>query len=351
MLGRRSRMAALLALVLVLVLSGPGSQAQSRSQVRLSGVGHIASPGRNAASRYFNAYSYGVGGLAKPAPSRRESVLASSIGGRASYSVCGRTGRAARPRAGGVRQTAGVRLKKPVAERIGRADGVGLTQALGSKRSTAVGAAAAYMSSFQSSTEIPLGAIDKPITSLAPGDDSLYSELISKGEKAFEEGNFEQAYREFRMANHIGIKDPESLLGLAHATFAKSTYSYAEASFHLRSVLKYFPELPLAPLSPKVFFGDTPKGIGRYTSRIVRLEDHIAGNPQDMGARLLLIYFRWFEGQSDKAMGILTQSAQLAKKAKDTQATEAFDIFLDAVEAGRQLAAERPTTQPAESSE
>jgi len=346
--GIRNKTVALPVLVLILALNGLDVQAQSRFQVELRSVGRLGDPGQRGASRYFGAYSYGAGGLAKPAAaSRGPSVLGSSIADRASYSVRRTTGRTGGSFGVGVmQQAAGARRKNPIAKRIGMAGGAGLTQTLGLKHSDTLGAAAAYMSSFHSSADTALAATDEPITSLAPGDDSLYSQFLSKGEKAFREGDFEQAYRQFRMANLIDTKDPESLLSLAHAAFAKSIYSYAEAALHLQRALKYFPELPLTPLRPKAFFGTDPEGVGRYTSKIIRLEDYVADNPEDLDARLWLVYFRWFEGQTDKAVEILKQSARLARNANDTKAIEAFDIFIDAVEAHKVLTAERPATQP-----
>jgi len=346
-------MAVLTVSVVLFTLGVSAVRAESRRQRYVRGVGNMQSVGGSGASTSFRAYSYGVGGLARPSTKGGSSVLRSDIGGSGSYSVRRKSTSALVSGVGGVKQTASVRLSSSGQSPLGATGGLaavkgaGLAQAISSNRRLAVAAAADYMSSLQSSADTALASTAGAITSLAPSDESLYSDYLTKGEKAFKAGNFDQAYRDFRMANHLATKDPESLLSLAHASFAKSTLSYAEASHYLRSTLKRFPELPLAALKPKAFFGDSPQGIARYANRMARLEEHVSTRPNDLKARLLLVYFRWFEGQTEEALKMLRRSVQLARNAKDADAAEAFDIFIDAVEAGGVSVAGAPTTRSA----
>jgi tetratricopeptide (TPR) repeat protein len=163
---------------------------------------------------------------------------------------------------------------------------------------------------------------------------------MAEGEKAFRAGDFRKAHNEFQSANCIGGKDPESLLSLAHAAFARSMFSYKEAALHLRRALKYLPELPLIPLQPGTFYGEEPEGIDRYVERITRLEKHTAKSPYDADALLLLAYFRWFEQDVEAARNALATALAAASKTKDSEQLEAINIFWDGMLASGKVTGE-----------
>jgi len=308
---------------------------QARSAKGLSTIGRIGAPGDSAASRTFRAYSYGVGGLGSPQPGRGGSVLSSSLTPRGGFAV--RRG-AAKPKAsplgaaGGPMQ-ASKRIYKPQRSKRAPTYAPGITHALRPRTTSGIGAADAYMATFGSTSQTALETTDEVITSLVPSEPSQYATYLEEGEKAFKEGRFEQAYRQFKLANHITVKDPESLLSLAHAAFAKSSYGYSEAGLYLRRSLIRFPELPLVQIKPRAFYGKTPRGVNRYTTRIVRLEDHIARSSYDVNALLILAYFKWFDGEYELAHKTLRRASDLLEESKDREMIEAVGIFLDGIAA------------------
>lgn len=345
-MGRLKSLLLVAATANVLLVGAVQVHGQVRGASRAQSVGYIEGLGRSAASRTFRSYSYGAGSLAKPTPGPGGNILSRSLSGAGSRAIRRSSspgGSFRAPVAAGV--SSSVRLYKPTgfASGIGRSYGTG---ALRAKQSQAITAAGAYLASFEPVPVTELLASDKPITSFAPDQDSAYTTYIANGERAFKQGDFEEAYRQFKLANYIAGRDPESLLAMTHATFAKSTFGYSEAALYLRWALKYLPELPLVPLKPRAFYGQSPEGVARYVSRVSRLADHLEQSPFDLDGQLLLAYLRWFDGEPQSAVRILKKAAGQAQKDKNDESLEAIRIFLDAVAASGKLAAKpQPTTQ------
>jgi len=317
---------------------------QIRSSTQSRSVGLIEGLGRGAASRTFRAYSFGVGNLSAPPPGAGSGVLRSSIGTPGSLAI-------RRSRARGL--TSGAMAKGIPSHNLSRAyatklrpkvkgpSGPGFTYALGPSQNRILGTAGAYMDTFKPQTQGALSGGQTEITSLVPNDGSVYSSYLEAGEQAFHEGNFDEAHRQFKLANLIVGKDPESLLSQTHSAVAKSTLGYSEAALYLRRALKYFPELPLAPLNPRAFYGNSPSAADRYRQCLANLEDYVAQFSSDVNARLVLAYFRWFDGQENNAAMLLHESRQIAEMNKDTNSLEAIDIFLDAAESTEKLTSQQ----------
>lgn len=235
----------------------------------------------------------------------------------------------------GLRRNSNVRIYTPGS--LGGPVEPSVAEAAGLRRSGplgAVGAASAYMATFQAAQAGPTLTEREAVSSFAGTDDSAYSSYLAKGEQSFKDGDFDEALREFRMANIIGGKDPESLLSLTHAAFATSVYGYAEAALYLCRALKHFPELPLAKLDVRAFFGQTPEGASRYAAGMTRLEAHLAEVPTDANAKLMLAYFQWFDGRRQEAVGLLEDALRISRQDKNDTLSEAAEIFLDAAQAG-----------------
>jgi hypothetical protein len=211
-----------------------------------------------------------------------------------------------------------------------------------SKEKGATGAVNAYLDALGGSDNRMKSGEDNAITTLVPSEDqpSKYRDFMLQGDLSFRRGDFVDAERQFRLANDIGGNDPESLLCMAHTQFAMARYSYSSAAYYLRQALKFFPEMPLAPLRPKGFFGDPAS----YADRVMRLED-FANRTRDADAYLMLAYFRWYSDDTDAARNALAAALGFSS---DPETTEAIETFWDGMTAsGKVSGTLMPTTQPA----
>jgi tetratricopeptide (TPR) repeat protein len=191
-------------------------------------------------------------------------------------------------------------------------------------------ATSSYLNTLGGQQDVGIATRVGPITSLASSQGDRFSTYMSQGEQAFRSGDFQAALESFKMANSIDPKNPESLLSLAHASFALSRFSYFRTSYYLTRTLKYFPELPVAPLEPKSFF-PSPE---QYTEQIGWLDKHLATTPFDSEAFFVAAYFRWFDGDTEGAQAALAR----AGRGKITEELrEAIDAFQDGMKASGRI--------------
>lgn len=182
------------------------------------------------------------------------------------------------------------------------------------------------------------------ISSLIPNEPSQYGTLLADGERLFRTNDFEGAFNRFQMANYIGGSDPESLLSMAHASFAYSRYSYARPAYYLRRVLTVLPELPLLPLRPRAFYADGSK----FVEHEIRLEEYLQGNPNDAEGNLVLAYIRWFSDRPDapqQAKAALERG--LAATRPEPATIEAIETFWNGMVATGRVSG-RLTPRPAD---
>jgi len=337
----------------VLVTSGH-TYGESRKKVSFRGLTRPGRIGEYTSLYDFRRYSYGLGGLGKRAPAGSRNILKSTIGRPAELGLRS-TGQPARlssamprlpgGRVGKFRYTPRQTIIRPPRERHRPSSTAILDKA------PTIGAADAYASMIGEASVQTLARRDQAITSLVPDDQSPYGQHIAKGEEAFRDGDFVEAYNQFTLANQLERNDPASFLSLAHASFAKApSASYNEPAYYLGEALRYMPTLPLAPLQPKAFYGQTPAGIARYTRGITRLEDHLKTTPSDANGHLVLAYFQWFSGQTDAARKSLSRALASARQAGNEDIMEALNIFWDGmVASGKVTGRLSPATQPVDS--
>jgi len=336
----------------VLVAAGY-AYGESRKKVGFRGLTRVGRIGEFTSLYDFRRYSYGLGRLQGRSPAGTQDILRSSIRRRADYALRS-TGRPARLSSAMPRLPTGkpgkfrYRPDRIVIPTPRGARGAGSTAMFES--SATIGAADAYVSMIGEASVRALARRGQDITSLVPDDQGPYGQHMAKGEEAFKDGDFLEAYNQFTLANLIGRNDPESLLSLAHASFARAGFAYNEPALYLREALRYMPTLPLAPLRPKAFFGKTPAGIKSYTAGVKALEDHLKDNPSDANAHLVLAYFQWFSGQADLAAKSLSRALASAQQTRNEDIMEALNIFWDGmVASGKVVGRLRPATQPADS--
>jgi hypothetical protein len=162
----------------------------------------------------------------------------------------------------------------------------------------------------------------EPIKSLVPVGGGLYHDYLESGEKAFRSGDYTVAFSKFRMANYIGLKDPESLLSMSQAQFGGKCYPLA--AYYLRQAMKYMPRLPMLPLRPKAFYGDPSV----YVQNIQDLDEYLVGHPQDTDALLLRAYYAWFDVDEADSVSIARNSLQKALAGNNTpDVTLAIEAF------------------------
>jgi hypothetical protein len=306
---------------------------QSRQQVNIQTPGSLQKIGRG--STYgFRSYSYGTGSVGSSGLGSDSGILRSSIGSdlgagsvdiRRSGGGGGLTNVASSDRST-LQTPQNVTRYDPLAP-IGVGSGRGGLRTLTGEGGQNVGALGIYEDMFGSTGRSLLGG-DEPIRSFADeNDDSLRGEYMTKGEKLFREGRYFKAANQFDLAMQVSPRSPETRLSLLHVGLARSFSSYVTPALHLREALKVLPELPLADLEPKAFWGDTPQAATRYLDKIVELEQHAQKRPNDVDAHLLLAYFRWFQGEHEKAAQSLREALAAAENRGDLDALEVIDIF------------------------
>lgn len=207
------------------------------------------------------------------------------------------------------------------------AGGSGIGQALlaNSSSPTAFGLARAFVQELERASTSLLRKKGEPITSLVPAEPSVYRTYIIRGDRAFRQSNYREAYANFQIANDLGDHDAESYVCLLHAQFALSSVSYAQACYFLEQALRHMPELPLANLRPRGFY-DSPS---KYAQQLVALQEHTEKYPSDHEAMLLLAYFRWFEQERDVAgtRNLLGRALAAGQEKRDPLVIEAVETF------------------------
>jgi hypothetical protein len=318
----------------------------------------ITSPGQNFGIRNtgvtnFATYSYGLGAVGRASGGGATGILSTSTGqlGGARYANPGTVG-TGRPQTGTVGAhlpTARGALAPPrgLAKLASGTDeivdrGGDLSNASADLGISVIASAMSYIQSVGTSADLKRAA---SITTLVPaGSSGLYHDFMENGEKAFHSGFFLEAMQDFRNANHVGIYDPESLLSLAHAHFAMG--QFATAGVYLAQAIERLPELPLLPIKPRSFYGNSTAERARYGPHMEMLRAYLQRQPNDAEAHLLLAYFLWFNQDDDssvKAQDIRDAKQSLADGlasgrkvhvSKDT--TEAIETFWDAMVASGQ---------------
>ncbi len=205
------------------------------------------------------------------------------------------------------------------------AGGLGIGSALAQGGPTAFGIARAFVLELEEASSSFLQQKGQPITSLVPKNEGLYRRYMVRGDRAFRQGNYREAYAGFQIANDLGGHDPESYVCLVHTEFALSAYSYAKACYFLEQALRYMPELPLANIRPRGFYDNEAK----YAQQLVALVDHTEKRPSDHEAILLLAYFRWFEDKRDVAgtQKLLSEALAAGLAKKDPLLIDAVETF------------------------
>jgi hypothetical protein len=317
-----------------------GVVAESRVGVSIKSPGQLQSSVGGVTSM-FRSHSYGLGSLQAPSGGPSTNILRSSIESRANWTMRSSSGGLPSP-TGPIMPAApkaGLAAYQSAFKPLAYGEGSALPgRTYGTRVPSAMNVAQDYLATI-AKTSLPQGG-PVPITSMAPGEGGPVGDYMTKGEKAFREGDYETALREFQKANAIDGKRPEVLLSLAHASFAAAGSSYYRTSFYLRKAMKYLPELPLAPLSPKSFFASE----AQYTACLVRLEDRIKRFPRDADSHLILAYFRWF----DQDVAAARQALEEAHKyGKSPEMIEAVKTFWDGMVASGKVSGELgATTQP-----
>ncbi len=306
--------------------------AQTRSDVDLSGVGSISQPGTSSGIRDFQRYSSGVGGLRDSAGGASSNLLSRDTT-RSGFEIQ-RTSPSDYPDALGLSSPeapegpsmSSVQRYTPTDSALSDFGDVnGGPAGIGQD---ALGAAFTYLRGFdRGDQDHTLQAGPEPITSLVPDSDGAYARYMRQAEEALREGRHHDAMSDYRMAHQLGRTAPESYLGMAHTRLAMSSgISYSSAAYNLAQALRYFPELPLVPLRPAEFFEDET----RYAEIVSDLQMALDRDQHNVEAMLCLAYLRWFETDATAATRLLDNAARHGDEA-DSDLMEAVDTFREGI--------------------
>jgi hypothetical protein len=147
---------------------------------------------------------------------------------------------------------------------------------------------------------------------------------MAQGEEAFKDGKYHKALRRYQFAATVAPTSADAAVALFHGRFATATVSYASPALILTRAVRLLPELPVAPLKPQVFYGNSTD----YVDHRARLDQHCAEHPQDADAWLVRAYFLWFEQEAEEAKLALTKVGEFAPEPK---LKEAASIFLEGI--------------------
>jgi len=344
-IAHRGQWGSLVLAVLLTATIAAEAVAQTRKDVRIRSPGYMRRVGASRAIRDFRRYSTGIGSVYQPGGGTGGNVLRRSVSGAGIYAISRRDDRAARPdlstglgrggstgmdfrRSGGliVPPVGGAGMGRVLLDATQTFTGTPQFRGFDNQRGilgpapTATGAAAAYLSTSGLSPIIPAPSGSGPVRSLVPRQSSQYAEYMKAAEQAFRSGQYTQALSEYRRANELGRNDPDSLLGMFQASFARSRYSFASATYYLHRTLEVFPELPLSPLDPTAFYPDEQA----YRQHLQEVEDHIKTKPGDAEAYLLVGVFRWFEGDVSAAQEALRAAVRAATSSRVLETVKAF---------------------------
>jgi len=162
----------------------------------------------------------------------------------------------------------------------------------------------------------------KPITSFVPTSETgSYRQLMERGERAFKEGRYEQAGTAFRMALTLGQHPAETHLALVHTYCAQERYH--TAAYHLIQAIEYFPDLPLASMSIRSFYGNSRM----FVSNLENLKKASEKSVAQPGLYLLLAYFQYFDDNADAASVSLRKAYKASNLSKDKHTSSAILAF------------------------
>jgi len=294
------------------------AQSRHRISIRAPGEG-ISHVGQRGSSYTFRTYSYGLGSLQRGPSEGGRGRLRSAVRNQPTPTIV---------RNGGASPGAFSAAAAPTAARASkRYTPLGNVIATPPRRprrapyASALGMTTTYLQAINSSPGEGLEKGAEPITSLVPTGAGSYRDHMDSADKAFRAGDYSTAATQYELANLLaGRSDPESLLGMMHTRLALSRVAYNQASEYLRQALKYLPELPLLPLDPKGFYGETKS----YQAQLARLEDHVKRRPRDANVLLLLTYFYWFGGDVNAARQALARCAACARSERTVEAVDTF---------------------------
>jgi hypothetical protein len=319
----RGNLIAFLCLLAVLAWPSGTLLAQGRGAVSIGDPGsNMRTPGSRGGSNVFRSNSYGLGSLG------RSSGGYTGPGGYAlrsnmsdGYSA---RGSAAAGSAGGLSNMmtplAGYKSKGNTA--VIYADSGEQISSLANRPPVSV--SRSYLAAISTISDENLTERTTPITSLVPNEPSSYRTIMERGETLFRSGSFLLALDEFKTASDIGDGDWPSMLSLMQTHFALSGNSFSAASYYLRRVLEVYPELPLLPLQPRGFYGNTNK----YADSIVRLESFATTTPRASSeAFFLLAYFRWFDQDYAAASQALAKAYGAAMESNDEKLKDSIETF------------------------
>jgi hypothetical protein len=308
---------------------GAGIMSQS-----VSGVGGSTSRrigGQGFSLPYLNAAPRSITGLESPLSTKSAYTDLSDplaitkpagIRGSTQNAFAGGSAAAALPD-GGAAGMSGTALSGGGSTLVNDVGGAGISSSLNNP--SAFSLARVFVQDLERASKSLLKQRTEAITTLVPEQESVYRTYMLRGDKAFRQSNYREAYANFQIASDLGNRDPESLICLLHAEFALSTVNYAKPCYYLEQSLRYMPELPLTNLRPRGFYESQAK----YAQQLQDLQDHVAKNADDHEATLILVYFRWFEQQRnvDEIKNLLSAALAAAEQKKDPLIIEAIETF------------------------
>lgn len=199
-----------------------------------------------------------------------------------------------------------------------------------------------YLAGLRRET-LSTGQAVRPITSFVPTEEAgTYRLYMEKGERALKEGRYYDANASFRMALSLGQHPAETHLALVHSYCAQERYHLA--SYHLVKAIEHFPDLPLASISIRSFYGSA----NTFVSILEKLEKAAKDSAVEPELYLLLGYFQYFDNNPRAASTSIREAYELCKRSKNERLKKAILTFWKGMVAAGKVHGTLATTAPAE---
>ncbi len=146
---------------------------------------------------------------------------------------------------------------------------------------------------------------------------------LGRGDEAFEAGKYDLAREEYVRALVLAGEDASVRIALGLAEYALG--SFADAAQAVRRGVARAPGLAASEFDLRAVYGVADD----FSAHRRILEDHVAANPEDIDARFLLGFVKYFSGARDEGRRLL--DAYLADPQRDEMVREFIETAMVAI--------------------
>lgn len=180
-----------------------------------------------------------------------------------------------------------------------------------------------HMPSDAASASPPMPRVAGLISPQAAETSRQVGMALGRGDEAFEAGKYDLAREEYIRALVLAGEDASVRIALGLAEYALG--SFADAAQAVRRGVARAPGLAASEFDLRAVYGKA----GDFAAHLRILEDHVAANPEDIDARFLLGFVKYFSGDREEGRRLL--AAYLADPQSDGMVREFIETAMVAM--------------------